>query len=171
MSEVIQEYWYIFLVMYLGVFGWIFYKAVFANRGKIKVRVKTPSGEIIKWCKPEEDGETIIYQKQTKKKPLWKFKFSSNSLIYFKSWGRRFFAIDVFYQAPKAIEYHYKTKEIEQALWDKKEETDLFKASVIKAAGATTQKVQIPTLLYVFLFLNIAISFISLLVSSGRVRI
>jgi len=60
---------------------------------------------------------------------------------------------------------------LEPALWNRQTEEEFFKASVIKAAGTTTQKIQVPTLFYVVILINIALTFVVLLVSSGRVKI
>lgn len=59
----------------------------------------------------------------------------------------------------------------DKAMWDRHTEENLFNANVIKAAGATLQKITVPTLLYVMLFLIAGLEFISLLLASGRIRI
>jgi hypothetical protein len=136
MSELIQQNWHYFVVMYAALFGYIIYKVMFSNRGKIKVRIKTPSKERIKWCKPEADGETIVIDKAKTKKAGWSFKFTNKSLVPFTSWGRQFYAIDIFHHAPDAIEYDYSQNVINQPKWDKDQSTKFINAKLLEKAGA-----------------------------------
>lgn len=46
----------------------------------------------------------------------------------------------------------------------------LFQANVIKSAGSTTTKVQVPLSLYLFLGFIAVLAFVNILVSTGRVR-
>lgn len=55
-------------------------------------------------------------------------------------------------------------------MWDRKTEEDLFKANVIKAAGATVQKLQVPTWLGILAFLTLVFSFVGMLFASGQLR-
>jgi len=59
---------------------------------------------------------------------------------------------------------------IQVAMWDKTSEEELFKANVIKAAGATTTKTQIPMLLYLLIATVIMLQVIGILMSTGRLR-
>lgn len=47
----------------------------------------------------------------------------------------------------------------------------IFSANVLEKAGTLASKVQVPTIMYVFLFMSFAISFLTFLVVTGRVRI
>ena len=47
---------------------------------------------------------------------------------------------------------------------------EFAKAEVVKAAGATVQRMTAPTLLYVLVFANIVISTLALLLGSGTVQ-
>jgi hypothetical protein len=171
MSEVIQEYWYIFLVMYLGVFGWIFYKAVFANRGKIKVRIKTPTKEWIKWCKPLDDGETIVVEKGKTKRAGWSFKFTNKSLVPFRSWGRQFFAIDIFYHAENAIEYDFSQDKATAPKLTKDQVKEFATWEALKARYAKITGAKFPTWFMVLVLLLLIINLVMQLVTSGRIRI
>lgn len=73
--------------------------------------------------------------------------------------------------AERFINFRAEPEGFEMPQWDRRSEEEFFKASVIKAAGATVSKLQVPALLYVLIFANIALTFIGFLVSSGRVRI
>lgn len=55
--------------------------------------------------------------------------------------------------------------------WTREALEKASEASVIKAAGATFQKMKIPTLLYVALFMCVGMQFLILLVLTGRVKI
>jgi len=65
----------------------------------------------------------------------------------------------------------FKKDNLDLPCWDRPTEEKLFEVSVIKAAGATVQKIQIPIILYILLFVIVALSFIQLMVMTGRLRI
>jgi len=171
MSEVIQENWYYFLAMYLGVFGWILYKAVLAHRGKIKVRVKTPSKEWVKWCKPLDDGETIVVEKAKTKKAGWSFKFTNKSLVPFRSWGRQMFAIDVFYHAPKAIEYDFSQDAVTAPKLTKDQVMEFATWEALKARYAKITGAKFPTWFMVLVVVLLIVIIVMQLITSGRIRI
>ena len=171
MSDVVQQNWIYIAIGYAVVFIFLIYQALFAHRGKIKVRVKTPFEEWVKWCKPEPDGKTIVVEKPKGKKAGWKFEFTNRSLVPFRSWGRRMFAVDVFYQAQKAIEYDYMQSAStapkltldhvrEIATWE------ALKARYAKIAGA-----KIPTWFMLLTIILLIVNIILLLVLSGRIRL
>jgi hypothetical protein len=171
MSEVIEQNWIYIMVGYVAVFGFFIYQALFAKRGKIKVRVKTPFGEWVKWCKPELDGKTIVVEKPKAKKAGWKFEFTNQSLVPFKSWGRQMFAVDVYYQAPKAIEYDY-TQETTTA--PKLTLDDVKKIATwdaLKARYARITGPKIPTWFMLLTIVLLVVNMILLLVVSGRVKL
>jgi len=168
MSEVIQENWYYLAILYFVIFGWFLYKAILSNRGKIKVRVKTPTKEWVKWCKPLDDGETIVVEKATKKKAGWSFKFTNKSIIVLKSWGRTLLAVDVFYNTPKAIEYDYSVPEIDQPKWDKDTSHKFIEAKMVEKSGVEPKE-KSSTGIWIVAILVI-VSIVINLLSSGRIR-
>ncbi len=130
------------------------------GRGKILVRVKTPMRELCRWIKPNPDGTTVTMQKATTKKAGWTFKFSNKSLVPIK----RFFgflqayAIDVFYESPKAIEYEYSQSEATQPKLTLQDVTEFNKADALKRRYSKmdklpTQTVQIITVILIFVLL------------------
>jgi len=100
------------LILY-GVCLWIMVMLLLWNfskyRGKVKVRVKTPLGEQVRWLKPEDDGKTIVMEKAGRKSLGWRFTFTNKSLVPQKRWyGGIYYAIDVFHKALEAVEYDFK---------------------------------------------------------------
>jgi len=171
MSEIIQENWIYFLVAYLAVFGWVLYKALFANRGKIKVRVKTPTKEWVKWCKPQPDGQTIVVEKAKRNKAGWSFKFSNKSLVPFSHRGRSFFAIDVFYESKKAIEYDYARDKATAPELTQQQVTHYAQARIWERRYQTDAKQMPNWILYVILLLQIGSMIFTYLLQSGRLRL
>jgi hypothetical protein len=165
-----ENYLYIIVAVYVAFFGVLIYYAAFANRGKIRVRVKTPFKEWTTWRKPEADGETIVIDKATKKKAGWSFKFSNKSLVPTKSWGRTSLAIDVFHDSPKAIEYDYLQKLEDQPKWNKNQSQGFIEAKILTKMG---QEPKEKTSMAIWLVAGLVIVSIILnvLLSSGRIRI
>jgi hypothetical protein len=171
MSEVIQENWVYIATAYIAFFAFLLYRAVFANRGKIKVRVKTPSKEWVKWCKPLDDGETIVVEKAKAKKAGWSFKFTNKSLVPFRSWGRQMFAIDVFYHAPKAIEYDFTQDTATAPKLTKDQVKEFATWEALKARYAKIAGAKFPTWFMVLVVVLLIVNIILQLLSSGRIRI
>ena len=61
--------------------------------------------------------------------------------------------------------------EVKKPSWTREALGRASEATVIKAAGATFQKLKMPTLLYVALFLVAGLQFFTLLVLTGKVKI
>ena len=163
---------YIILGYTIGFFIVLLYFAS-RNRGKILVRVKSPMKESGIWVKPNWQDNEIVMMKEKDKDSGWKFTFTVKSLMQkSRLFGLvHYFAVDVFPYAPKAIEYDCEQETVSAPHWDKKTEENLFRAKVIRAAGETGQKLHIPLALYLILIINLAVSVIVLLVSSGKIKL
>jgi hypothetical protein len=105
------------------------------DRGKIQVRIKTAIEEQTKWVKPQKDGKTIVMQKPDKKKLGWKFTFDHSSVVFKKKWWglSSFRAIEVFYDAQKAITFNYEDKTITQPQLTKDEIGKLNNLQAVQA--------------------------------------
>ncbi len=107
---------------------------------KYVVRVQTPNGEKRSTKKCEEDGETIIMKKGHGKEPGWKFKFTPASIISLnKRFGTRE-AIEVFYNAPKAIEKDFTIPKEEQYKLGLKEVKQFARWEALRQRYSTMQK-------------------------------
>lgn len=144
------------------VFVFVSYMEWWRKRGRIQVRIKTPLGEKKKWVKPENDGKTLIIEKESKKRPEWKASFTNKSIVFFGRWfGRIGRAVDVFYHAKKCIDYDYTLSEADQPKFDKKASKGYIEAKVLKEMGKG-EKMEIPFIFWVLLimsFVNLALMF------------
>jgi len=142
---------------------------------KILTEIIGKHGEIVKRKKfPVEDGTVLI--RKGKRGPggaAYKPKFNRNCLLWekrglipFKSYKPKLMLME---GADRCIEFNSDSVDI--PMWDRKTEENLFKASVIKAAGATVQKIQIPFIFYILIFFGIILQFFTILILTGRVRI
>ena len=139
------------------------------SKGKIKVRIKTPYRERHKWVKPESDGKTLIIQKERKRKniPEWKATFTQKSLVFV----RRFFglvqsfAVDVFPDATKCIEYDYDVKKISQPKFDKRTSTKFINAKVLENEGKQ-EMFKLPGLFWLILLLCAGSFLLSFLIAN-----
>jgi len=75
--------------------------------------------------------------------------------------------------ADKCVSFNFTEEkaEVDTPTWSREALEKASEATVIKAAGATFQKLKIPALLYIALFMVVGLEFLILLVLSGRVRI
>jgi len=107
----------------------------------------------------------------------YKAKFDRDCIIvYWKGFGpfkklcQKLILIE---GAEECIRFRFMGKEYElnMPVFDRDAAENFFKAAVIKAAGATVQKITIPISVYIILVLVAIMQFISLLILSGRVKI
>jgi len=138
------------------------------NRGKIKVRIKTPTGETVKWIKPEPEGNRLNIEK----KPKWSPTFTNASIIWGKDkLGRTIRIIDIIYGSPKAIEYDFKGKTIEQPLLTRKDAYEINRLDAFKLRYGKMPKFPTPTIFWVLLLLNIGTLILMILNMQGvRIR-
>lgn len=144
---------------------------------KIKVNLITPIGR--KKKKYPVEGNHIIIRPAKRGRgggPAYKAEFDKDCVVSFDvGFGPFKFAKKELYLiegADHCISFHFAPKgaEVNMPTWDRYSEEDLFKASVIKAAGASTQKVTVPTIFYVLMFMTFAIGFINFLMARGMLR-
>lgn len=143
---------------------------------KIKVDVINERG--LKTKKYPIEGNNIIIRaaKRGRGGAAYKAEFDKNCLLPyhvgfwpFKRLKQKLVLIE---GATKCVSFHFTEKgtQVDTPTWDRHSEEELFKASVIKAAGASTQKVTVPTIFYVLMFMTFAIGFINFLIATGRLR-
>jgi hypothetical protein len=125
---------------------------------KVLVKVKTASGEYVKIKKIEDDGETIIMQKQRGKRPEWHFNLKGSSLYWSRRFGKRWPSVDVFQWASKAVSYQWETKEVDAPLYDRATEQEIVNKAILDKAGEKVPGQQ-PGLIVAVLFLCIIIVF------------
>jgi hypothetical protein len=149
---------------------------MFESKQKILVEIYDSTGLKSRKKYPIEADQVVI----RKGRPVpggaaYKAKFDEDCVVYFwsgywpfKSLKRKLMLQD---GATECINIRAPPMIFKIPMWDRATEEELFKASVIKASGASMLKLQIPTLLYIMSFAGIAISVIILMVLTGRVRI
>lgn len=165
-----QNIWYI----YIG-FIWLLFMYVligwYRKRGKIKVRIKTPLEEKVRWIKPEADGKTIVMEKAGKKKMGWSFEFTNKSLVPLRHWwGGLYYAVDIFFDASKAIEYEYALSQIDQPKLTKEQAREINRLDAFKRRYGKVAQPMSSTVQWIMLFLLIGI-IILLILSMRGVRI
>ena len=145
------------------------------GKPKIKVHVINEAGEKTKKY-PIEGNQIIIKPaKRGRGGAGYKAKFDKNCLIPyhvgfgpFKQLKQKLMLIE---GASKCVSFDFADKKAYMPSWSRKGLEKASEATVIKAAGASFQKLKIPTLLYVALFMVAILEFLNFLVSTGRVRI
>jgi len=137
---------------------------------KIKVEIISPTGSIQnKNCKVI--GDKVIIQKETKRKAEKSAQLDNDCVVTTGSIFKKRKAY-LREDANKCIPVLRKIDKPEDVpVWDADTEEKLFDANVIKATGATTSKIQIPISVYLLLIVIVALSFITLLQVTGRIRI
>lgn len=167
-----QNLFYIILGYTTGFFAVLLYMAT-RNRGKILVRLKSALKESEVWMKPDWRENSITMMKEKDKDSGWTFKFTNKALLFKTGYFglKRYFAVEVFPYAKSAIEFDCESETINAPHWDKKTEENMFRAKVIRAAGETGQKLHIPLALYLILIINLVVSVVVLLVSSGKIKL
>jgi len=148
-----------------------------SSKPKIKVDVINESG--LKTRKYPIEGNTIIIRaaKRGRGGAAYKVNYDKNCLLPyyvgfwpFKRLKQKLMLIE---GADECVSFHFTEDgaQVDTPTWSRKSLEDASEASVIKAAGATFQKLKIPTLLYLALFMSIGMQFLTLMVLTGRVRI
>jgi len=145
--------------------------------GKPKILVEIIGEEGIKSKKKYViEGNTIVIQPRKTRNPGYYPKFDRNCLLsYFVGFGpfkrlkQKLLLID---GASECVSFNFtETRgEVDMPFWDRETEKKLFEASVIKAAGASVQRIKIPIFLYILVFMGFAIGFLNFLVATGRIR-
>jgi len=129
---------------------------------KLLVEIITDAGLIRKKCKVEENKVIIEKASKGRGKVGWQPSFDKNCLVpYFVGlWPlkRMKFKLVVKEGMEKCIDFFSKKKDVEVPSLTRKEVEKLGQARILKTAGATTQKVNVPLTLYVFVMVNCLIS-------------
>lgn len=119
------------------------------------------------------ENNMVVLRKKEKRLPAYKAKFGKDSIIFynvgfwiFKRLKQKLMIIE---GASECVSFN--NKKVNVPVWDRKTSQDLFKANVIKSAGQTTQKVTIPAMLYIVLAGVIFMQILTVLISSGNVRL
>lgn len=158
---------YVYILVGFDVFivAFVIYWEWFKRRGKIKIRIKRPIGEIEEWKKPQKDGKTIIMQKSRgKKNPGWKFTFSRASLYFTKRWpGRKILTLDIIANSLKAIEYDFKKCMAYPYGLTLKDIIRINRADILEQRGQGL-KMQLPTLFWLVLIMGVVNLIMSLAV-------
>lgn len=143
---------------------------------KIKVEIVYKNGESrIKKCKIVGNTVVIEAKKRGRGGSGWSPTFDIGSIIerktrklIFKVTEKRLMVTE---GSDKCVNFAPNQDKTKIPLWNRETEQKLFEANVIKAAGASTQKITIPIAIYILIVLTFAVSFINFLVSTGRLRI
>lgn len=131
----------------------IVYFGFIRQRGKIQVRVKYPTGETIRWIKPE--GLTVPLIKPKGRRGGWVIPLDKDSVFYSTTkLGRKVPTIEVIGDGGKAITWNYEAKEAkDQPLWDRTSEEKMMEklqAKMLIESG----KQALPTLFWIVLGLQ-----------------
>lgn len=121
------------ILVSLAVFAYVVW-IVQSRKHSLLVRIKDITGEKTKICKPNGDN-TIQIQKKKRGKVAWKAKYSRNSLIRLSGMFNPPFAIDIFSNSPKAIDYEWELKSTDQPKWDKQTSQEFIDAEALKNRG------------------------------------
>lgn len=119
------------------------------------------------------ENNMVVLRKKEKRLPAYKAKFSKDSIIFynvgfwiFKRLKQKLMIIE---GASECVSF--KNSKVTVPVWDRKSSEDLFKANVIKSSGQTTQRVQIPAMLYVVLAGIIFLQVFTALIITGSIRL
>lgn len=103
---------------------------------KYLVRVQQIGDEKKKIRRVQNDGKTIIMEKEKSKHPGWKFVFSRESVHPTRRFGIIWPTIDVLYHAPKAVEWDLEGRKVEMPHWDKDTSHNFITSQLIKALSS-----------------------------------
>ena len=129
---------------------------------KLLVEIVTPAGLIRKKCKIEENKVIIEKASKGRGKVGWQPSFDKNCLVpYFVGlwpFKRMKFKLVVKEGMGRCIDFFSVKKSVEVPSLTRKEVEKLGQARILKTAGATTQKVNVPLALYVLVLISCLIS-------------
>jgi len=125
------------------------------------------------------EGNEIIIKaaKRGRGGAAYKAKFDKNCLLpyYTGFWPFRQLKqkLMLIEGADECLSFHFTEEgaQVDTPTWGRNSLEKASEASVIKAAGASTQKITVPIIFYVLMFMTFAIGFINFLITTGRVRI
>jgi len=148
-----------------------------SSKPKIKVDIINEAG--LKTKKYPIEGNQIVIKaaKRGRGGAAYKAKFDKNCLLPyyvgfwpFKRLKQKLMLIE---GADKCLSFHFTEEgtQVDTPTWGRIALEEASEASVIKAAGASTQKITVPIIFYILIFMTFAIGFINFLIATGRVRI
>jgi len=154
----------------LGVGAWAIFIGIILfilirNKGKIKINLKTDFLQKTVWKKPytELDGKTYVtIQKENKRKnlPFWKTEITSKGKFAFiDKLGRIKFCIDVYYGAPKNIEYDFRSQAISESFFTLEILEKASNAKILEYTGKP-EKTILPSIFWIVVILGIIDTFL-----------
>lgn len=143
--------------------------------GKQKVLVEIIGEEGIKSRKkyPIEGDKVIIKKGKTGRgHAAYAPTFDRNCFVYYKAGLFRTLQrkLILMEDAEKCVSFKDKDN-VDLPSWDRPSLEHASEATVLKAAGASMQKIQIPVVLYILLFVSVALGIIQILLMTGRLKI
>jgi hypothetical protein len=142
------------------------------GKQKMRVDIKTEKGLIIKKCEIEDNSVIIEKGSRGRGKASYKANYDSSCVLDywvgirpFKRLKQKLMLMD---GADSCISF--KKDDVNLPVFDRSTSNRHIVANVIKNAGATTQKLNVPLSLYLIVGAVAVIGIINLLLSSGRVR-
>lgn len=144
------------------------------QKPKILVEIIGPNGIKSRKKYPIEGDTVVIRQaKRGRGPPAYKASFNKDCIVpYWKGiwpFKRLKQKLILMEGAHECISF-YDVYGVFVPSYDIEESEKLFQANVIKSAGSTTTKVQVPLSLYLFLGVIAVMTFVNILISTGRVR-
>ena len=141
-----------------------------------KVLIEIIQPHNIKKRKLSVENNYVIIKKPRKKtgNPGYKAKFFPDSLRPYRTrlglLKTKIFLID---GADECLRFRFEEDkcDVDMPVWNRDAEERLFDAAVIKSAGSVSSKLQVPGMLYVVLFMSIAVSVVILGVVTGKIQI
>jgi len=149
-------------------------KILIAEQDKFLVEIIGPNG--IKSRKVYEvEGNSVVIRKSKRGRgpPAYKPTFNKDCVIpYWKGFGpfKKLKQKLVLMEGSDHCVAFYDDYGVYVPTFDRGASEKLFQANVIKSAGSTTTKVQVPLSLYLFLGVIAVMAFINILITSGKVR-
>ena len=144
------------------------------RKPKILVEIIGPNG-IKSRKKYPIDGNSVVIRpaKRGRGPPAHKATFTKDCIVPYNKgiWPFRRLKqkLLLMEDADECIDFYSFTK-VNVPTFDRRTSEKLFQANVIKSAGSTTTKVQVPLSLYLFMGIIAVLAFVNILISTGRIR-
>ena len=144
------------------------------RKPKILVEIIGPNGVKSRKKYPIEGNTVVIRKAKRGRGPAaYKPTFTKDCVVPYNKgiWPFRRLKqkLMLMEDADACIDFYSFTK-VNVPTFDRKTSEELFEANVVRKAGATTTKVQVPLSLYLFMGIIAVLAFVNILISTGRVR-
>jgi hypothetical protein len=117
-----------------GLFTYLIW-IIQSRKQSLLIRIKAYP-EKTKICKPNEEDNTVVIQKEKKgKKPEWKANYTRNCKVPLRGLFKPPYALDIFPDATNAIEYDWELKKTDQPKWDKEQSYKFVTAKALENRG------------------------------------